>query len=211
MDEAEQALAYARADFSEPNQQFIGLIEGLLPDGLQGRLLDLGCGPADIPITLAERHAAIRIDALDGADAMLALAEKNISATRSAGDRIRLLQDHLPSKRLPHAAYDLIISNSLLHHLRDPRVLWQTVHHCAAPDAHIVVMDLLRPASSDAAESLAETYASDAPAVLRRDFHNSLLAAYTLEEVETQLLEANFGRLTVNQVSDRHLAVIGRL
>ena len=41
--------------------------------GLQGRMLDLGCGPADIPLMLIRRHPQLAIDAVDGAPAMLDL------------------------------------------------------------------------------------------------------------------------------------------
>jgi hypothetical protein len=47
--------------------------------------------------------------------------------------------------------------------------------------------------------------------VLRRDFRNSLFAAYTPAEVEQQLQTAGIEGLTVDMVSDRHLAVRGRL
>jgi len=38
-------------------------------------------------------------------------------------------------------------SNSLLHHLVDPMVLWRTIRLLAAKRAAIFVMDLARPAS----------------------------------------------------------------
>ena len=60
-------------------------------------------------------------------------------------------------------------------------------------------------------DGLVETYAIDAPEVLRRDFRNSLFAAYTIPEVQDQLSKAGLGGLTVNAVSDRHLAVQGQL
>ena len=56
MDDPAQALAYARADFTEANSLFVELVERQSDDGLHGLLLDLGCGPADIPILLAHRH-----------------------------------------------------------------------------------------------------------------------------------------------------------
>ena len=61
MNDSTQAKAYAGADFSEANQLFVELLERLAMAGpqalgLQGRMLDLGCGPADIPLMLARRH-----------------------------------------------------------------------------------------------------------------------------------------------------------
>ena len=211
MDDTEQALAYARADFSEANALFIDLLEGASGGELNGRLLDLGCGPADIPLALARRHPQLHIDAVDGAPAMLDLARRNIEADASADGRIRLLCEYLPCDDLPANGYRTIASNSLLHHLADPAVMWQTVARCSAPGAAVVVMDLARPASELAVDVLVETYAIDEAEVLRRDFRNSLFAAYTTDEVAAQLLAAGLHTLTVSMVSDRHLAVCGHL
>ncbi|MCB1722901.1 MAG: class I SAM-dependent methyltransferase [Gammaproteobacteria bacterium] len=211
MDDPAQALAYARADFTEANSLFVELVERQSDDGLHGLLLDLGCGPADIPILLAHRHAGLQIDAVDGATAMLDLARQNIARDHVAGERIRLKCDYLPCPDLERNGYTHVVSNSLLHHLADPMVMWDTVLHCAAPGASVVVMDLARPHSVVAVEALVESYALSEAEVLRRDFRNSLLAAYTVEEVREQLEAAELGGLDVQMVSDRHLAIIGRV
>ncbi len=212
MNDIEQALAYARADFSEANQLFITLIEDVAgDDGLSGALLDLGCGPADIPLELARRHPQLRIDALDGAAAMLDLARQHLDEDEQVGSRIRLMCEYLPCPALQHNSYQSVASNSLLHHMADPAVLWQTIKECAAPGAHVVVMDLMRPHSELAVDALVETYALNEPDVLRRDFRNSLFAAYSLDEVAQQLTDAGLDSLSIAGVSDRHLAVTGTL
>lgn len=211
MDEAEQAQAYADADFSAANKLFVELLEQLPSGMLHGRLLDLGCGPADIPLLLAARHPELSIDAVDGAQAMLKLAKQRLVENTEAGRRVRLLCEYLPSPRLAHQHYQLVVSNSLLHHLVDPGVLWDTVKNCAQPGAQILIMDLARPTSELALDALVETYAIDAPDVLRRDFRNSLMAAYTVGEIHDQLHTADLDYLDVSMVSDRHLAISGTL
>ena len=211
MDEAAQALAYASADFSEANRLFADLLTNQADAPLSGRLLDLGCGPADIPLELAGRYPDLQIDAADGARAMLDLAQRNIDKDPRSNARIRLICTHLPSDELPAAAYQFVVSNSLLHHLARPETLWQTIARCAAPGAQILIMDLARPTSALAVDAIVETYALDEPEVLRRDFRNSLFAAYRVEEVEAQLNAADLDTLDVAMVSDRHLAVSGRI
>lgn len=212
MEEAEQALAYAEADFSEPNTLFLKLLADQEPGSLAGaRALDLGCGPADIVVDFLKAYPEAACDALDGADAMLEHARRKLDTLPGVARRCNLLQDRLPSERLPHQAYDLVLSNSLLHHLHDPSVLWRTVREAAKPGAIVLVMDLMRPPSATWAESLVATYAADAPEVLRRDFRNSLYAAFEPREVTEQLREAGLSGLEVGVVSDRHLAVFGRL
>lgn len=210
MDGEEQARAYAEADFSEANTLFMSLFEHAFPDaGVAGPVVDLGCGPGDICLRFAAARPGCHVDAVDGAEAML--AHGRAAAARSpAGDRVRFVQALLPHARLPEPAYLTVISNSLLHHLEDPQALWRTVRRCAAPGAPVLVMDLFRPEDEATLQSLVEQYAADAPAVLRHDFSCSLRAAYRVPEVQAQLQEAGLADLRVEQVSDRHLAAWGR-
>src|SRR5437870_13122939 len=100
MDDPEQALAYAKADFEEENQGFIELFRRSYPDMTEGHVLDLGCGPADIPIRLARALPACRVTGVDAAPAMIRLAE---DAVRAAGlsDRIALWCERCQSLSLP--------------------------------------------------------------------------------------------------------------
>jgi hypothetical protein len=72
-------------------------------------------------------------------------------------------------------------------------------------------MDLLRPESPEAAQAIVDQYAANEPAILRRDFYNSLLAAFTEDEVAAQLAEMNLSRLLIDVIDDRHWIVSGRI
>ncbi len=209
MDDPAQARAYAAADFAEPNQLFLDLFAALHGRPFDGLALDLGCGPGDIPLGLADRHPAARVEAVDGAPAMLALAQAKLAVRPELATRVTWRCERLPCAALPAAAYDAVLSNSLLHHLADPLDLWRTLARCARPGASLLVMDLARPRSTLAVDTLVEAHALDAPEVLRRDFRNSLHAAYTPAEVAEQLAMAGLPPLAVRMVSDRHLAVMG--
>ncbi|HQR51658.1 MAG TPA: class I SAM-dependent methyltransferase [Burkholderiales bacterium] len=209
MDEPEQALAYAHADFSEPHDAFVARFRECFPDLNAGRVLDLGCGPADVTIRFARACPQAQVTGVDGAEAMLALGRQAVAAAGLAG-RIRLQRVRLPAAALDGSPYDAVISNSLLHHLARPAVLWDAVRVAAAPGAAVFVMDLLRPPSRAAAMDLVALHAADAPEVLRRDFFNSLLAAFRPEEVRAQLEASGLAHLRVEVVSDRHLIACGR-
>lgn len=211
MDDAEQARVYAEADFSEANELFVKLFRGAVPDShLVGTVLDLGCGPADIPLRLARVYPRARFHAVDGSAAMLSHARR---AWEGAGlsDRVVLIKGRIPGALLPQPRYDAIISNSLLHHLPAPEALWTSVRYHGRRGAPVVIMDLKRPFTHEDVDGLVERYAQDAPPVLLRDFRNSLLAAFTPEEVRQQLDAAGLSWLRVRGVSDRHLAVTGFL
>jgi SAM-dependent methyltransferase len=117
----------------------------------------------------------------------------------------------LPGAQLPLARYDAVISNSLLHHLHDPRGLWTSVRAAGAPGAAVLVMDLFRPESHAEAWRIVEQYSGNEPDLLKRDFFNSLCAAFTQDEVRIQLAACGLDALRVQTVSDRHLSVSGRL
>jgi trans-aconitate methyltransferase len=209
MDDHQQAAAYANADFEEPHEQFATLFQQAFPNHeFTGVLLDLGCGPGDITRRVARRFPKVRIDAVDGAAVMLAEGQRLTSGTNEAS-RIHYVHGLLPGCQLPQQHYDGIFSNSLLHHLADPMVLWHSVKDHAKAGTPVFVMDLLRPDSKQTAKQLVEQYAADEPAVLKEDFYNSLLAAFEIDEVRQQLTECGLQHLQVGQVSDRHLTVSG--
>ena len=211
MDEFEQARAYAEADFSEPNERFVALFAGKFPGLAAGTVLDLGCGPGDIALRLARRNPGLAVHGLDGSRPMLAFGEARLRDEPGLAARVRFLHGILPGARLPLARYDAIVSNSLLHHLHDPMVLWRAVLELGAPGAAVLVMDLYRPDSTDAARRIVEAYAGGEPEVLRQDFHNSLCAAFTPAELREQLADCELGAFDVIEVSDRHMIVVGRL
>lgn len=211
MDDAEQAAAYAAADFSEANGRFVQLFDELCGGEFAGTALDLGCGPGDICLRLARAFPACAVHGLDGAAAMLAHAHTALVREQELARRVRFIQGRLPEADGLAAGYDAVLSNSLLHHLPDPAVLWDAVRRYGRPGSLVLVMDLFRPPDVAVAQALVRCHAADAPPVLQRDFFNSLCAAFTPEEMAGQLAAAGLGQLRVRVVSDRHLAVAGRL
>ena len=211
MDDEAQARAYAEQDFSEANNLFLQLFRNLHPAPVSGRALDLGCGPADITLGFARAYPECRIDGLDGAEEMLGHGRLALQADSDLDARVRLICDRLPGEKLGTARYDHLLSNSLLHHLPDPSLLWETLQRLGHSGATVLVMDLFRPDSPAGVEHLVQAYAHDAPEILRRDFRNSLFAAFTPAEVKEQIQQAGLSGLWVEQVSDRHLAAQGFL
>jgi ubiquinone/menaquinone biosynthesis C-methylase UbiE len=211
MDEAEQARAYAAADFSEPHQAFIEHFRQRFSDYNPKQVLDLGCGPADISIRFACAYPQCTLTGVDGAAAMLALGRDAVIAG-GLQSRVELVQVYLPGSLPKAGSFDTVISNSLLHHLADPMVLWDTLKANASEKSVIFIMDLLRPDSQAAAHELVERYASEEIEVLKHDFFHSLLAAYRPKEIDVQLRQAGLVRhLQVELVSDRHFIAWGRV
>ena len=207
-----QAEAYAKADFGEAHQRYIELCQSYFgAREIEGWVLDLGCGPGDITFRFARAFPKARLVGVDGSAAMLQWAFKALKQAPSFSARIEFVEGYLPQAAIPAHDYAAIISNSLLHHLPEPMVLWQTIRRYGRAGTQVCMMDLRRPGTQAEARVLAETYAGKEPEVLRRDFYNSLLAAFTPEEVCEQLRRAGLETFAVRAITDRHMLISGLL
>jgi SAM-dependent methyltransferase len=220
MDDSLQARVYVEADFAASDAALVQRILDLAcREGLGSKVVDLGCGPGNISFRLAAALPQACVLGVDGAAAMLELAEQRRCNDPARWSQLRFHRACLPlapgaleSLPAPFAPpYSAIVSNSLLHHLHDPAVLWRSVSQLAAPGALVVVRDLRRPPDPQTLAALVERHAAAAHPLLRRDFANSLAAAFRPEEVEAQLLAAGLTRLSVSPQEDRYLEVSGRL
>jgi len=213
MNDPRQAAAYAGSALDDAYWLFMRLFGKYFPDlAPEGTILDLGCGPAAIPLRLATLFSNCRVHCVDGSAAML--AQGRLAARRQdLSDRVLFFQGTLPEYlNLPQQRYPVIISNSFLHHLADPMVLWHALLHYSLPTAAILVVDLLRPASDEQAMRVVDSYLPDTPPLLREDMLLSLRAAFTLEEVKAQLAAANLNEtLSLAMASPVQFAVYGRL
>ena len=95
MTDQEQAEAYAAADFATVHQGFVDRFRTLFPDFARGRLVDLGCGPADIPIRFCRTLPGVTVTGVDGSEAMLAPGRRAVAAA-GLGDRVELIRARLP-------------------------------------------------------------------------------------------------------------------
>ncbi len=209
MDDPDQAAAYAKADFEKENQGFVNRFIESYPDFTEGHVLDLGCGPADIPIRLVKALPKCRVTAVDASPPMIKLAQAAVGKAGLA-DRIALKCERMQDLSLAEPA-DAALSNSLLHHIPNPLKFWYCLKQQVKSGSYVLVMDLLRPDSPEAAQAIVDQYAAKEPAILKRDFYNSLLAAFTEDEVAAQLAEMNLSRLMIDVIDDRHWVVGGTI
>jgi ubiquinone/menaquinone biosynthesis C-methylase UbiE len=209
MDDPAQAYAYARADFEEPHSNFIKLLIGFCSRvGHIETILDMGCGTGDITFRIARALPGSKIDAIDGSAAMLRYAEEGLKKRPELKGRVHFIHGKI-QEYVQEKSYNLIVSNSLLHHLSDPAHFWLAVKRLSASGTRVFVMDLMRPGTAEEARRLVENYSPNEPDILKRDFYNSLLASFEVAEVKLQLEEAGLGVFSVAQASDRHLTVCG--
>lgn len=203
MDTPEEARAYDDMDHSEVNRRFVDDFLAAAGDELAGEILDVGAGTAQIPIELARRTDRFRIWAIDLSVAMLELARRNVEI---AGLRDLIRTDLIDAKQLPYPdeRFVAVISNSIIHHIPEPRQVFAESWRTLNPGGALFFRDLCRPKSAEQLAGLVDTYAAGATDHQRQLFADSLHAALALEEVQSIIAELGLDPATVTMTSDRH-------
>lgn len=75
------------------------------------------------------------------------------------------------------------------------------------PGGLILIRDLMRPETPEAAQALVDQYAGDDTPHQKKLFYDSFLAAFTVPEVEDMLAQANLPGAVVVQSSVRHWSI----
>ncbi len=206
MDDPVESKAYDEMDHSEVNVCFVKdflAAESKLHDENILDVLDLGTGTARIPIELCRATPHCRIMASDAALSMLDIARLNVSQ-EGLEDRIQLHHGDAKSLGFEDGYFGAVISNSLIHHIRDPLPVVREMLRVTRPGGLLFVRDLMRPATLRKVEKLVMTYAKNEPAESQQLFRQSLIAALTLPEIQDLLGSLGIGKETVSATTDRH-------
>src|ERR1041384_7575279 len=155
MDTERDAREYAAFDNRTVNEEFVARALELAP--ASGTVLDIGTGPGDISILLAQRNTRLRILAIDLGKHMLEAARSNVLKA-GLRDQIEVRELDAKDTRLRAGSFDMIVCNSLVHHIPEPEALFREVQRLARAGAGLFIKDLHRPASRAELERL-ETYA----------------------------------------------------
>ena len=212
MEDMEQALAYSHADFDTSHQMRVTWFqERFGKDNQPASILDLCCGGGDMTFRFARAFSHSHIIAVDGSQAMLDIAQKDVQAEPEIANRIQFVRAFLPSDEIPQNKYDLVMSHSALHHFHDPNALWKTIRAHTRPGTLVFISDLQRTESVEAAEQLVRERAGNEHSILQKDFAASLCAAFTPEEVREQLNANGLDALKVEAINDVYMLVYGMM
>jgi ubiquinone/menaquinone biosynthesis C-methylase UbiE len=201
MDTLQEAIEYDSMDFVDVNTAFA---EHAIKLGAStGLVLDAGTGTARIPILICQRHPNLQIIGIDLAQNMLDIGKKNIS---SAGLQQQITLELVDSKNLPYSdgQFDMVISNSLVHHLPDPVPFFKEIKRVLKSEGAIFIRDLLRPEDETAINNIVERICTGYNEHQTMLVRNSLHAALTIPEVEEMLKIAGITGTKVYQSSDLH-------
>ena len=197
----EEAVEYDSMDFTEVNAAFAK--SAIAAGPMSGKILDAGTGTARIPIVIAQMRPAWEMTCIDMSANMLKLGLENVS---KANVRSQIKLELVDAKAMPYPDryFDMVISNSIIHHLPDPLPFLREVRRVLKPNGAIFLRDLLRPEDEAIRDNLVEVYAGNCNSHQKQLFSDSLHAAFTLAEIQTMIETAGLEGVRIYESSDRH-------
>jgi ubiquinone/menaquinone biosynthesis C-methylase UbiE len=211
MDSSDEVEVYnsaaAEAHLERIDESFVEHVLRLLPtpEQLRGPALDIGCGPAQIPIKLLQRLDGTRMVVLDGSPNMIRVAREN-ARKACVADRMRFVLGDGKSLPFEDGAFSMVTCNSMLHHVREPLSLLKEVGRVAEPGATILLRDLRRPAFP--LQSLHTWWhGRKYRGLMRQLFGASVRASYTADELGSMLRDAPIPRAKVFRYKRAHIGI----
>lgn len=150
MDDSDEVRAYSSAAaqlyLEEIDATFVEHALRLV-SGLEGGCaLDIGTGPGQIVLKLADRLKSWKFIGADRSPNMIAQAEKNLAAANaSITGRVEFILADGNRLNFSDASFDFVMCNSVLHHLAEPKKLLAEIARLVKPRGAILLRDLIRP------------------------------------------------------------------
>jgi ubiquinone/menaquinone biosynthesis C-methylase UbiE len=194
MDDSGEVEAYASAaaqkHLERIDDTFVEHALALVRGRPSGRALDIGTGPGQIVLKLARRLPDWNFTAVDHSPNMIRQARENFAAATKASPRLERRVDFslADGNRLafPDASFDLVMCNSVLHHLAQPERLLAEIARLAKPGAAILLRDLRRPSRLTYPLHI-HWHGRNYSGTMYRLFCASVRSAYTLPELQSLL------------------------
>lgn len=195
-DNPEFFAAYAQMNRSQQGLDGAGewhLLQPLFPDMTGKDMLDLGCGYG-WHCKYAADQGARSVLGIDQSEMMIAEAKKR-NAASGITYRVRSLQDYA----YPAAAYDLVVSNLVLHYVEDLDGVYRSICKTLRPGG-VFLMNIEHPTFT---AGVNQQFAQDGtwpvddyyyPGLRKTDFlgHEIIKYHHTLTQILGGLLKAGF-------------------
>lgn len=171
----------------------------------RGHALDIGTGPGLIPIMLAARVPRLRLTGVDLSEPMLQKA-RNAAEQAGVADRLEFRVGDAKSLPFPERSFDLVLCNSLLHHLPTPLALLHEISRISKHGSAILLRDLKRPSRPEFPFH-ALWHGRHYSGVMSRLYRASLRSAYTRAELETLLQQSKLAGARVFRTGRTHIGI----
>jgi ubiquinone/menaquinone biosynthesis C-methylase UbiE len=150
MDDSDEVEAYtsasAQAFLDKIDDTFVEHAFRLTNKRPRGRALDVGTGPGQIVLKLAYRMSLWKFTGVDRSPGMIKQAHTSLAtAINDLAGRVDFQVADGNRLDLPDASFDLVMCNSVLHHLAEPQNLLAEMARLVKPTGAILLRDLRRP------------------------------------------------------------------
>jgi ubiquinone/menaquinone biosynthesis C-methylase UbiE len=173
----------------------------------RGRALDIGTGPGQIVIKIAKRLPEWKFTGVDRSLAMIAQAQANLaSASGQLAGRVEFQVADGNRLPFPDGSFDLVMCNSVLHHLAEPEKLLSEMSRLVNSGGAILLRDLRRPARF-AYPLHVRWHGRHYSGVMYRLYCDSVRSAYTVPELKRMLDSAALPRTHVFEHRSTHIGL----
>jgi 2-polyprenyl-3-methyl-5-hydroxy-6-metoxy-1,4-benzoquinol methylase len=198
MSDPEQVTAFSSANRDYGIKGFLQFYDEYVKLS-SGSIIDLGCGTGAYLLALEQKYPKLDITGFDGSALMIQVAQELIEA-RGSSVKVQYQQFNDIS-----VIADCVMSTNTLHHLHNPIEFWNCVKRIAPK---VFVMDLIRPKSETIAKDIVDVLAGNESEIFKKDYYNSLLAAFTQEELLEQIKDTNLNLVVEGDPSFLQVAII---
>jgi ubiquinone/menaquinone biosynthesis C-methylase UbiE len=218
MDDAGEAQAYssasAEAYLSKIDDSFVEHAIGLIGPA-PGHAIDIGCGPGQILKKLSARLPEWKCCGVDRSFAMIRLATESdgkgdqshaAGSAGSAKGNVQFAPGDANSLPFRDASFDLVLCNSVLHHMREPSRLLAEIRRIAKPNAGILLRDLRRPSRISYSFHV-RWHGRHYEGLMYKLYCDSVRAAYTCEELAAMLRSVGISGARVFAHGSTHLGI----
>lgn len=216
MEDSGEVQAYssaaAEAYLSNIDDSFVEHALGLV-GAAAGRGIDMGCGPGQILMKLSARLPRWRFVGIDRSLAMIRRAkgardspEHPRANVPSAAENLCFLVGDAGSLPFRDASFDIVLCNSVLHHMGEPSRLFAEIRRVAKPNAAILLRDLRRP-SRIRLPFHVRWYGRHYQGLMYKLYCDSVRAAYTREELSAMLRTAGISGARAFTHGSTHLGI----
>ena len=190
MQDSEEVEAYssaaAQAHLNAIDDTFVARAQLLVNGRERGRALDIGTGPGQIVIKLGARLTRWKFVGIDRSAAMIEKAREGLAEAPEVAGRIEFQIADGNSLDFSDGTFDLVICNSVLHHMVEPQNLFSEIARVVKPGGAILVRDLVRPPRFSYGSHVRK-HGKHYQGEMKRLYVASLQAAYTEEELRKML------------------------
>jgi ubiquinone/menaquinone biosynthesis C-methylase UbiE len=208
MDDSEEVEAYASAaaqsHLDAIDDTFVAHAQLLIKGRERGRALDIGTGPGQIVMKLGYRLTRWKLVGVDRSAAMIAKARESLETAPELAGRVEFRVADGNSLEFSDGSFDLVICNSVLHHLAEPQKLFAEIARVVKPGGAILLRDLRRPTRFEFSAHV-KKHGKHYDGEMKRLYVASVHAAYTEEELQKMLAVSPLRNVRVFRHGKTHI------